>query len=471
MSPLVLFNLIGGKPDAGGAWTNPSQTSFNGILNPQNDSSGIYTYKLQGQAPCLSKTAVLNITINTLYSAGQDAALVICDGDPPFNFFNILNGDPDIYGIWTDPNNQLFNGLSSSLNLINGKYRYKISNSLPCPEDSAFVDLTIKTPPVAGEGKLKQLCETDLPIELMLEISGNPDSNGLWYGPKGNLFSGFFDPSIQSSGTYVYVVLGEVPCASDSAKLEIQVLPLPSAGPDQQFNICWNTDVNLTSLLDTASDVGGIWLLPDRSSMNGNFSAKKNGPGKYYYVMPANAQCPPDTALAEISIIDAFDIYAGPDVFLVIGSSKPLKASSYNALHFSWEPSEGLSNSEISNPKVFTEVTTLYVVTGYDQYGCENKDTINVVVLPRIFIPNSFTPNGDGINDYWFIESLAEYPASTVYVFTENNMEVFKSSGIHDRWDGTHNGHLVPQGNYYYIIEFKDEAMFGTLAGKLTILR
>lgn len=471
MTPVSLFSFLSNNPKPGGVWTNPSQIIFNGILDPAADSNGIYTYTVQGQAPCLDKSSLLEVDINILYSAGTNASHSICEGDPPFNFFQILGGSPDIYGTWKSPDDSSFNGMSDEIQLVNGKYVYTVNNEAPCPADSSYVDITIRIAPNAGNGENIVLCETASPVSLFSLISDNPDSNGLWYSPLNQLFSGLFDPSMHLEGRYFYVVQGNYPCADDTTAVVTTVIPLPDAGSNQSFNICKNTEINLSTLLDSTSDQDGIWLSPNKTPINAIFNGEIGKSGIYFYVSPGGQYCPGDTMQTNISVIDKFEIYAGPDIYLTVGKSKKLMASSFEAISYEWQPHKGLDNPYIVNPRVSTEEDTYYAVTGTDQYGCKYSDTLLVTVLPQLFIPNSFTPNSDGINDNWYIEGLSEYPGFTLYIYSTDNFELFKSSDPNERWDGTYKGKLMPMGNYIYTVKFEDETSFGSIMGKFSILR
>ncbi len=74
----------------------------------------------------------------------------------------------------------------------------------------------------------------------------------------------------------------------------------------------------------------------------------------------------------------------------------------------------------------------------------------------QLVIPNTFTPNGDGINDTWIISYIEYYPNATVNIFNRYGEKVLTSIGYGVPWDGTYKGVKVPSGTYYYIIDPKN---------------
>ncbi|WP_374948969.1 cadherin-like beta sandwich domain-containing protein [Mucilaginibacter sp.] len=85
----------------------------------------------------------------------------------------------------------------------------------------------------------------------------------------------------------------------------------------------------------------------------------------------------------------------------------------------------------------------------------------------KIFVPNTFTPNGDGINDTWNIGDVDAYPNTTIEVFNRQGQKVFNSLGYGVPWDGTYKGLLLPPGSYYYLIKNN----VNTMSGNLMIIR
>lgn len=79
-----------------------------------------------------------------------------------------------------------------------------------------------------------------------------------------------------------------------------------------------------------------------------------------------------------------------------------------------------------------------------------------------------FTPNGDGINDYWHIPFIDQLGRTDVKVFNRHGKLVFEARGYANNWDGTSNGNPLPEGSYYYVI---DSAEKGIIKGVVNILR
>lgn len=102
---------------------------------------------------------------------------------------------------------------------------------------------------------------------------------------------------------------------------------------------------------------------------------------------------------------------------------------------------------------------------------CESTRTrVNITIgLTGVNIDNAFTPNGDGINDYWQIKNIDNYPGALIQVFNRNGQKVFESKGYGVPFDGTYDGKELPAGVYYYVINLGIKC--NLLSGSLTIIR
>lgn len=103
--------------------------------------------------------------------------------------------------------------------------------------------------------------------------------------------------------------------------------------------------------------------------------------------------------------------------------------------------------------------------------SCESsRAEVKVSVgITTVNIANTFSPNGDGINDTWKINGIENYPNAHVQIFTRSGEKVFESTGYAAAFNGTYNGKMLPVGTYYYIINLNSGC--NLLSGNLTIVR
>ena len=99
--------------------------------------------------------------------------------------------------------------------------------------------------------------------------------------------------------------------------------------------------------------------------------------------------------------------------------------------------------------------------------GFQQPDTKPATELP-FAIPGGLSPNGDGNNDFWDIQGLADYPDAVVTVFNRWGQKVYSGTSQDPAWDGTSDGNECPTADYYYIIELGDGQKFN---GVVTLKR
>ena len=159
---------------------------------------------------------------------------------------------------------------------------------------------------------------------------------------------------------------------------------------------------------------------------------------------------------------------AGEDVSIITGKNAYLKAK--GGVSYNWYPAEGLNKTNVANPTATPTKTTTYTVEVVSEAGCISTDEITITVLPKVAIPNTFTPNNDGINDGWEIKGLAEYKNCRVEIFNRWGAKVYSSVGYPKSWDGRSlTGQELPIATYYYIIYLNTEE--APVSGSVTIVR
>jgi gliding motility-associated-like protein len=124
-----------------------------------------------------------------------------------------------------------------------------------------------------------------------------------------------------------------------------------------------------------------------------------------------------------------------------------------------------LKNNEIAEQEIKVQASTLY--------GCIEKDSATVVIVPNVEPLDAFTPNGDGYNDKWLIRYAEQYPELEVAVFNRWGVEIFRRKPYTNEngWNGKNsNGKDLPSGTYYYLIDTHETGV-SALTGTVTIVR
>ena len=145
---------------------------------------------------------------------------------------------------------------------------------------------------------------------------------------------------------------------------------------------------------------------------------------------------------------------------LIPGESAELEVVGGDPVYgYTWTPAFYLSDPETAVTTVTPAETISYQVDGVIG-DCQVSSSVTVTVGSPIGVPNSFTPNGDGINDFWGIDGIGAFPGTKVEVFNRWGQLVHRSLGYTQPWDGNgRSGKPLTPGTYYYVIELNDESL------------
>jgi gliding motility-associated-like protein len=151
-----------------------------------------------------------------------------------------------------------------------------------------------------------------------------------------------------------------------------------------------------------------------------------------------------------------------------------LKNTSQNFVNLFWDFGIYSTQREILEPTPVYWDTGTYTIRlrVYNELGCEDKMEYTFMVRPTWFeIPTAFSPNGDNVNDVYFLPTMG-LEGMEFQVFNRWGKKIFHTLDPNFRWDGTHNGQPVPEGVYIYV--FKAYGLNGRLyekEGNVTIIR
>ena len=128
---------------------------------------------------------------------------------------------------------------------------------------------------------------------------------------------------------------------------------------------------------------------------------------------------------------------------------------------------DAASGGSVISPSTLLQVnTTYYIAAQNTATGCEGSQRLAVTIdlsgCDSVFIPDGFSPNGDGINDVFEMKNMdIVYPNYTIEIFNRNGAVVFKGDAATGFWNGQSNqsrlgGNTLPNGVYFYIINYNN---------------
>lgn len=148
-------------------------------------------------------------------------------------------------------------------------------------------------------------------------------------------------------------------------------------------------------------------------------------------------------------------IIASSDQYLFEGDEAILTATSSSSGTIYWSPTEFLSCVMCSQTIASPPVSSRYVVTIIDENGCKASDDVWIYFEPLVFVPNTFTPDGDEFNGLFLVQggNIRDFELN---IFNRWGQLIFTSNDIKIGWDGTYKGTICQDGTYTWKISYKD---------------
>ena len=469
-SPVALFGALGGTPDAGGTWTMPPNNDpFNGVLDPATNPSGNYIYTVAGMAPCPATTAQVSVVVTQAPDAGNDSTAALCSSAPNVNMQNLLGGDPDPGGSWTDPDGNNTSAIFDPGTSIPGVYHYMVPAVASCSADMASVDIDVAMAANAGGNGDTTLCSNAEPFVLMTLLSGTPDAGGIWSGPSPIGPGGILDPSTAVSGPYVYSVTAPAPCPLAISTVQVTVTAIPVVAPTFTTSQgCVPIDVTFNS--GYVGNGSCFWDFGNGTDTTacGPITVTYDQPGNYIVHFTAD---PGNGCAVTVQTDQLVQVVERPTAaFNIVLSNtsthSPVAAFdnlSSGAGNFLWDFG-GLGTSTALDPQ-FTfpyDLEEIYPICliAYASPTC--ADTIcSDLLIPAsasVFTANAFTPDGDGRNDEFAPVSFGLDPNDYHFLIVDRwGSPVYSTEDMNATWDGNFgNGTPAPIGVYVWKLTAQD---------------
>ena len=308
------FENLGGNPapigswglkDANGATVPPLYVNTNicftvaelEALLPTPIENGFSFSYILGSLFCPPVTTELTVNYFPIFDAGLFNDTSICETNSPILLEDLLGGNPDPGGIWTEQgtgNVWTANPLDPSTIPVGTTLDLIYTGGLAGTGCETATPLSVTILPANADAGLPNtitLCESDQAFQMIDSLNGTPQSGGVWTNSLGQNVGDFFAPGFGAPGTYTYTVASS--CDTDFSTLQIIVNPDPDTGGDGTLTICDNA-VNqpLDGGLVPPFDIGGNWFDDAFNPVPGGVvdgSSVANGETFYYII--ANGPC------------------------------------------------------------------------------------------------------------------------------------------------------------------------------------
>lgn len=277
-------------------------------------------------------------------------------------------------------------------------------------------------------------------------------SNILWYtsatGGTGSVNAPIPQSNTTGSTTfYASQTLGV--CEGPRTVVDVIILSTPNLGNDKRDTICFADTYDLTSLFNTNS-LTTLWTFNGAPVPNENAVAAS---GTYQLEVTNNNGCS-DTALFFFTKLPPVIAFAGNDTIAMSGTPHQLFAT--GGVNYSWTPIFSLNNATVQNPTATLSADQQFIVTVYNEIGCAGFDTVFVKVYdngPTYYVPNAFSPDGDGLNDIFRPIPVGIANTEWFRIYNRNGQLIFNTNRWLYGWDGNFNGSKQPTGAYVWMVK------------------
>lgn len=349
------------------------------------------------------------------------------------------------------------------------------TNAAGCP-DTARHFLHIDPLPPVDAGVNSEICR-----EQSIVLNATGADTYTWFADATLSCLDCASPTANPLINNTYYVTGKnnFGCiAKDSVSIEVkQPITVSATAPD---TTCTGTLIQLQA---TGAEVYK-WQ-PESMVANPADSATTSSPTSttvYTVIGSDDKGCFSDTASLTVSVFP-YPTLQIPDSVITINVGSEYKITtiaSPDIVFWQWMPLAGLSCSNCAEPIMKPTTSQIYTVNAQNIAGCSVEKHINVTVLCKdqnLFIPNTFSPNGDGMNDYFYPRGKGLFTVKSFRIFSRIGNLVFEKTNFPPNqqtygWDGRYKGNALQPDVYVFVAEVVCEN--GTVLstkGNVTLLR
>lgn len=341
-----------------------------------------------------------------------------------------------------------------------GKYKinFYADNTYGCfVKDS--VNINVYDRPVITAIDDKLICKGE---EIALNLEGNPKR--VEWSPSASLNANNVQNVIAKPDVttrYIVKAYNYPQCPIyDTVNVTVKTILDARAYPDT--NICIGDTVQLHAVAEnTSNNITKISWMASPTLVNNTSTDPLAFPrnNTTYYAVIDNGKCQTQKLPVIVNVKPLPTVKAGAEHIIIKGQEVPIDASSPNQVNYVWSPDYKLSCTNCESPIASPEVDTFYTVTAVTEYGCKATDRLRIRVIEdcagkMVYVPNTFTPNGDGQNDVLKVFGPGVASVKEIRIFNRWGQLVFETNDPSNiGWDGTYKGQELNPGVFVYYMD------------------
>ncbi len=431
---ITLSISVSGQPQY--VWSNGHTGNSQTITIPDE-----YWAEVSRNTCIYADTILLEAQPETSVSLPNDQ--IFCEGDQYEIIPTVSNGE--------DPQYQWSNSATTESITVtqSGNYILTVTDGKCVASDA--VQVTFLEVPEVNLPNDTTICEND---ELVITLPATS------FSIEWNTGNTTRTETVTQAGNYSVVITNQICSASDDITVLTQAIPVFELAPDT--SICQYDEITIgtqVANVDTYS-----WNTGETSpyiiSEGGSHTLTVTENGCSYSDEMSVFNLP----LPEIPDLDTkkckFDT-----IFI--------DATCFDCVSYQWDTGDTLSTLEVPHP-IVTEVTAT------NSHGCQTSKVVVVqedrdpYCVPQFYVPNTFTPEGDGYNEIFLpIFSGPELLSYELSIYNRWGERIFQTNNLQQGWDGNYKNYLSQTGIYNWVIRYKidGEAVFKKFFGKVNLFR
>jgi gliding motility-associated-like protein len=311
----------------------------------------------------------------------------------------------------------------------------------------------------------------------------SPDSLTYQWTRNGTVLAGATNDSIATNipGRYNAWLVNQYGCRDTATTHALVYVPQPVLRFTYD-TYCINTLMNFTNITDTnfTGPTNWVWSYDNGTSSNSFHGSTTFITGGDHHIQLKATQlyCPAYPTYKDTTVNIHFPI-AGvtmPSMSAYKGLYTPVSVRSLPGYRYQWTPPFGISKPDSASTFFNYATTQQYVVNLISPAGCVTKDSLLIRVfddkLVDIFVPKSFTPNGDGTNDilYPYLTGIQQFQYFKVY--NRYNQLMFETKNYDVGWNGSMNGTPQPMAIYIWVaVGVANDGSMVQKTGQVLLLR